>query len=134
MAGTWTQTGTALALQLLLNAGVKVHLFTGPVAPTKGAGAGDFTEPLDRNYRPKNLATDSWLVQAGDISKASHGAVTFDFAANIPSSIRGYFLSCEGVVVSVEVFRDGGGELAPVQINQVGSQMSVAPVLTLKAA
>lgn len=135
MPGFWAIDGTALALQLLIDAGLELHLFTGPSATTPAHGLADYTEPADSGYRAMKLPT-AWVVQAGDglkPSSASHAAVRFNFAINIGAqTVRGYYLTCQAKVVMAELFRNPTtGDLAPIILTLPGSVIDIAPTLTM---
>lgn len=131
MAGFWAIDGTAKALQLLVDAGLTVHLFSGPLAPSAAAGAEDFSEPADSAYRPKQVPT-GWVVKPGEPSTASHAQLVFEFAANIGSvSVHGYFITCQGALVCVERFRRPDGEYQPIVVTMPGSQVRVTPTITM---
>lgn len=133
MPGFWTEAGTAVALDLMLKAGIYVHLFTGPIAPNALTPLADFVEPQDAGYKVQKFQRAKASVKAGNPSKITHDVMAFAFAVNlVPHTVRGYYLVCDGEAVTVEIFKVDG-EARPVLVTTPGSVITVIPTLTLLA-
>lgn len=143
MAGFWTDNGAALALELLIDGGLTLHLFAEPARPGPQTPIERFTPPTDASYRPKKLGANGWKIVPGQPAIALHDAVGFVFAASPgPSVVRGYYLTApDDRIVVVEVFREADTVLAgqtiegapqPVTIAVPGSQLKLTPLLTLQ--
>jgi hypothetical protein len=131
MPGFWTQDGTAVALQTMIDAGIDLRLFTDPPVPNRLSTLGAFVEPRDSGYTAKRLT--AWTVRSGDPSVAMHPSVDFTFTLNKGKTVlRGYFLTCRNRVIGVEIFRNAKGEPEPVAMLTPNSRTSVAPTMTLR--
>lgn len=133
MPGFWTEEGTAVALELMVKAGITVHLFTNPVTPTKLTPLADFVEPQDAGYKVQKFEKGKTSIKVGDPSTCTHDVMAFAFAVNlVPHTIRGWYLVCQGRAAVVELFKVDG-EARPVVVTTPGSVITVIPTLTLRA-
>ena len=108
-----TMTNDAPAVQLmgLIAQGVTVHLYTNNHVPSRSDRPRNFTEPNDRQYRPRPIAPGAWTV-TGTVAKSPEQH--FQFTEWV-GPVVGYFLTVGDWVIASERIFDAAGMVRQVR-------------------